>query len=78
MDFYDEMEWRVVAARLSNRCPFDCDGQHYYLKFEASDVEIIVFPDSDTRRMAMSDPDVMKFFGSKFPMTLDAPEVENL
>ncbi|MHC1763733.1 MAG: abortive infection system antitoxin AbiGi family protein [Verrucomicrobiia bacterium] len=78
LDFYDEMEWRIVAAHLPTKRVFAlCDGRDS-LDFNPSDVELLVFPDAETRRLAMSDVKMAELFARSHPMMLDAPDVEHL
>lgn len=78
LDFYDEMEWRIVASKHHDGCPFEQKDGRFILNFGPTDVELVVFPDASTRKMAISDEDLRGFFKEGYPMMLDAPDVGNL
>lgn len=78
LDFYEEMEWRIVAARLGKRDVFKRVGKLIIFDFQPSDVELLVFPDTATRRLAMSDADMQALWGGTYPMMFDAPDISHL
>jgi len=78
LDYYDEMEWRIVGCNIAGRCPFKRDGNGFIFDFQPTDIELLVFPDADTRREAMADQDIQAFFGDDPPMMLDAPDVGSI
>ena len=45
----------------------------YRLKFKASDIKVIIFPDEDTRQMSLKDETIRKYFSEHMPImaTLD-------
>ncbi len=71
--WYEEMEWRIVHSDTFGRYFTVVDAsQHIYrVKIEPQDVKILVFPDHETKQMAIEDDknDGMKnFFKHGFPM----------
>jgi hypothetical protein len=70
-DFYDEMEWRVVHTRRLEQqqlCVAQDKGQHIYrLKIGPKDIRILVFPDHETKQMAIEDNEIRDFFKDGSP-----------
>lgn len=69
--FYEEMEWRVVHLDwLMGKyiTAQDAPQDFYRLKINPHDVTILVFPDHETKKLAISDPDICGFFADDFPM----------
>jgi len=75
-DYYEEMEWRLVYDESPVNRHFSKDDSAEdvrRLKFQASDVKVIVFPDEHTKRMALGDETMRKHFSGYMPLmtTLD-------
>lgn len=78
LDFYEEMEWRIVASRLPECEVFNKTEGHCTLDFDPTKVALLVFPDAITRRLATSDVNMMELFAGSLPMMVDAPDIEHL
>jgi hypothetical protein len=64
-NYYEEMEWRVVHLHcLEGKfiMPIDKNLGTYRLKFTPDDVKLIVFPDSETKEMALRDAFFVDYF----------------
>jgi hypothetical protein len=76
LKYYNEMEWRVVhVKRLEDQGYIVCqDREHhiYRLKVSKRDIRIIVFPNDETRRMALSF--LKNHFGSHWPIVTTLQE----
>ena len=81
--FYEEMEWRIVHTnRLQekNYCYVQDKNLHIYrLKVSPKDIRIIIFPDDDTKQMAIKDKDnrFIKFFKDDFPIITTVEDCKN-
>ena len=74
-DYYEEMEWRLVYDENPNSKHFkegNTEGT-YRLKFKASDIKVIIFPDKDIKLMSLKDKTINKYFSEHMPImaTLD-------
>jgi hypothetical protein len=68
---YEEMEWRVVHLKcLEMRyvVPEKGIANIYRLKFDPEDVKLIVFPDKETKLLALGDADILNFFKMSHPI----------
>jgi hypothetical protein len=74
-DHYEEMEWRLVYDESPHNKHFTKgEGTDIYrLKFEASDIKVIIFPDEDTKKISLKDKIIIKYFSEHMPImaTLD-------
>ena len=71
--YYREREWRIVGCKYcGGRTPFEYRDAHFWLKFERSAIELLVFPDEETRKMALNDAELLEHFGVHMPMMVDA------
>jgi hypothetical protein len=80
LKFYEEMEWRIVhLSHLMGKYIVEEDAsQHFYrLTLDPEDIKIIVFPDDETMKMAVSDPDISDFFNQNFPMMTTLADCSN-
>jgi hypothetical protein len=71
LQFYEEMEWRIVHNIHLDKNHIkveDASGYIYRLTLEPKDIKIIVFPDHETKEMAVKDSDISGFFKQGFPM----------
>lgn len=77
---YDEIEWRCVDCAVSGtgKQPYPLKNGHHTLEFEPKDVEILIFPDKETRTKAIKNDDLQPFFKTHLPMMIDATEIGNL
>ena len=73
-DFFEEMEWRLVYDEHPQNKHFTPDRRGVYrLKFNPTDVRVLVFPDEDTKSMALGDQELRQYFSTHIPIiaTLD-------
>ena len=74
-DYYEEMEWRIVYDESPNNKHFTKSNEKgvFRLKFNASDVKVIIFPNEDIKQIALKDSTLKKFFSVHIPIiaTLD-------
>ena len=80
LDFYEEMEWRIVhLTHLMGNYIKDEDPSQYFYRLTAKpeDIKIIVFPDNDTMKMAVMDSDISGFFNQNFPMMTTLADCNN-
>ena len=77
---YDEIEWRCVDCAVSGtgKRPYPPKNGHPTLEFEPKDVEILIFPDKETRTEAIKNDDLQPFFKTHLPMMIDVTEIGNL
>ena len=70
--WYEEMEWRIVHVKRLEGKYFTVEDatQHFYRvnPLYPQDVKILIFPDYDTKQMAIGDDGIKKFFKYGFPM----------
>jgi hypothetical protein len=74
-DYYEEMEWRLVYDENPNNKHFikgEVEGS-YRLRFKASDIKVIIFPDEKIRQMSFENEAIRKNFSEHMPImvTLD-------
>jgi len=69
-DYYEEMEWRIVYdENPENRHLTQGQGKGIRrLKFEASDIRVLVFPDEDTRRISLEDDILKRYLSEHMPI----------
>lgn len=67
---YEEMEWRIVHSNTFEQyfTAVDINKHIYRASFQPQDIKILVFPDYDTKEMAMERKEIKDFFGNHFPM----------
>ena len=69
------MEWRLVYNKNRNRIHFTGDENKGFLrvKFDASDVKVIIFPDERIKQIALQNKTIRDFFSNHMPImaTLD-------
>lgn len=71
LSYYEEMEWRIIQVDcLMDRyiVPVNSSTGIYRVKFNPEDVELIVFPDKETKKLALKDDYVLDFFKDYQPM----------
>lgn len=73
MLYYNEKEWRLLLTKYGGTY-FDWiqerDG-HHYCTFSASDIQVLVFPDAETRKRALGNAALTEYFESFGPSTID-------
>lgn len=71
--FYDEFEWRIVGCKLGKQLPglFVEDEGDLWFRFKPKDIMLLAFPNEDTRRKALADPELMRKFNDHMPMLVD-------
>ena len=86
LKYYDEMEWRVVHIdRLTGPNNYIQDygkktkeGKKVYrLRVQPKDVQLIVFPDSETMRLALKDEEFFNYFNSYIPTLIALDDCKN-
>jgi hypothetical protein len=78
-NYYEEMEWRIVHDEKPTNKHFQKGksiGIHR-LKFEASDVQLIVFPNDYIKQMALEDPDLKMHFSKHMPILVTLEDCSN-
>ncbi|SFF07234.1 Putative abortive phage resistance protein AbiGi, antitoxin [Chitinophaga sp. CF118] len=74
MKYYEEMEWRIVHNKLmeidGRILPEDPAKSIYRLVYAPREVKLIVFPNEETNALALSDPDLLRFFKDHTPILL--------
>lgn len=72
-----EHEWRIVQnRRLEHDVQLGTDGDYQTLSFGPGDVRMLVFPDSDTKRLALANSEILKFISASDPVVLTLGEIE--
>ena len=65
-DNFEEMEWRIVYGE--NDLNFVKENSNVYrFPFEASDVKVVIFPDKETKLLALKNEDLKGFFAAFSP-----------
>ena len=80
LEFYEEMEWRILHLdRLMDEYieAEDASQNIYRLLVKPGDIKIIVFPDHETKQMAVADSDILDFFKQGFPMMTTVKDCSN-
>jgi hypothetical protein len=76
-DYYEEMEWRLVYDEKSTHFASDESIDVYRLKFEASDIKVVIFPDENTKQQSLSDEFIRKYFSEHLPIMATLDECSN-
>jgi hypothetical protein len=76
-DFYEEMEWRLVYDESSTHFTKDETEGIHRLKFEASDIKVIIFPDEVTKQQLLDDEFVRRLFSEHLPIMATLDECSN-
>ena len=79
--YYEEMEWRVVHLQCLEGeyiTPEDREAGIYRLEIQPEDVKLIVFPDKETKQLALSDKFILDYFQHSQPMMTTVSECVNL
>jgi hypothetical protein len=78
-DYYEEMEWRLVYDESPNNKHFtkgEAEGI-YRLKFKASDIKVIIFPDEDIRQMSLRNEVIRKYCSQDMPVMATLKDCSN-
>ena len=75
-DYYEEMEWRLVHDEKSTHFS-SSESDVYRLKFEASDIKLIILPDEITKRQSLGDEFIRKYFSEHLPIMATLDECSN-
>lgn len=78
-EYYEEMEWRLVYDETPNNKHFtkgEADGIHR-LRFQTSDVKVIVFPDEHVKQMSLEDPAMKNYFSEHMPIVVTLGDCSN-
>jgi len=72
LQYYEEMEWRIIHLKYLEAKKYitrkDPTSGIYRVIFKPEDVELIVFPDKETKQRALRDSFIMNFFREHEPM----------
>ena len=71
-DYYEEMEWRIVHCENDKNIINIGNGVHR-LKFETSDIKVIIFPNEDTKMLSLKNDYIKQCLSEHMPIiaTLD-------
>ena len=77
-DYYEEMEWRLVYHK-NNSTHFTKDEAENVrrLKFEVSDIKVIIFPDENTKQQSLSDKFIRDYFSEHLPIMATLEDCRN-
>lgn len=79
-ELYDEMEWRIVLIDdlIDTYIVTQNSAANIYrLIFQPSDIKLIVFPDKDTKEIAMQDSYIRSFFNNSYPIMVTIQDCKN-
>ena len=76
-DFYEEMEWRLVYDESSKHFTSDETEGIHRLKFEASDIKVIIFPDENTKQQSLSNNAIRDYFSKHLPIMATLEDCSN-
>jgi hypothetical protein len=79
VDYYEEMEWRLVYDESPNNKHFtkgEANGIRR-LKFKANDIEVIIFPDEEIRQMSLKNDFIRKYFSEHMPTIVTLEDCSN-
>jgi hypothetical protein len=80
LHYYEEMEWRVIQIEcLEGKyiIPENPSAGIYRLIFKPEDVELIVFPDKETKQLALIDKFILDFFKNHLPIIATVNDCDN-
>jgi hypothetical protein len=77
--YYEEMEWRLVYDERHNNKHFTKFGSGgiYRLRFAASDIKVIIFPDENTKQQSLRNEFIRKYFLEHLPIMATLDECSN-
>lgn len=78
-NFYEEMEWRLVYDESPDNKHFlESNVKDIYrLKFTAHDIKVIIFPDEDTKKLALKDEFIINYFSEYLPIMVTLDDCHN-
>lgn len=78
-DYYEEMEWRLVYDESPDNKHFtNGEGEGIYrVKFDASDVKVIIFPNENIKQIALNDDTISKYFSRYMPIVATLQDCPN-
>jgi len=77
-DYYEEMEWRLVHDQSSRGRNFiKVSTQEHRLPFKADDLKVLIFPNDETKKLSLSDVDIIKYFTKHMPSIVTLDECNN-
>ena len=77
-EYYEEMEWRLVHNESSTNNHFIAKGHGVYrMKFTSRDTKVIIFPDEDTKQLALEDSIIKKYISKHTPMMATLEDCDN-
>ena len=75
-DYYEEMEWRIVHHAKDEFIKNVGEGVHR-LKFEATDLRVIIFPDEDTKQLLLKDHYIKDYLFKHMPIMATLEDCSN-
>lgn len=73
--YYDELEWRIVHLKrleTERRITVQDKNEHIYrIKLEREDVKVLVFPDKQTKDLALENRDILGLIDKPICVTMD-------
>ena len=78
-NYYEEMEWRLVHDESPNNKHFTKGNGNgvYRLKFSTHDIKVIIFPDEDTKKLALKDKVINEYFSEHMPIMVKLEDCDN-
>jgi len=79
-NFEEEKEYRIVYHERPNESPFTRDHEHlvHRLPFGLHDLKIVIFPDEQTKELALKDKFIKEYFSVSMPIIMTLDECEDL
>lgn len=75
LDYYDELEWRIThLTRLEEAGLVTVQDQNeniYRIKLEKADIKVLVFPDDQTKTLALGNTDIASLIQKPICVTMD-------
>jgi hypothetical protein len=75
-DYYEEMEWRIVHGPNDKNIKNIGNGVHR-LKFETSDIKVIIFPNEDTKQLSIRDDYIRQYLSDHMPIMATLEDCRN-
>lgn len=74
--YYEEMEWRMVAAKFHEQWPerFEERNGAVWFRFKPEEVTLLVLPNETTRKLAFEDHSLSEAFKNHMPMMADTTD----
>lgn len=78
VDYYEEMEWRLVHDESPKNRHFIDEGHGVYrMRFALSDVKVIILPDEATKQLALKNDIIKKYISEHMPMMATLEDCDN-